>query len=117
MCSWKLHRGTGICLEGLLTDDGRLEVLAIYDKPDPLEGRTSTGRSTAPPRGGWEITIWRSGAVRQLSTVSLTRSPVHAEVRWNLRAPGFWKARRGRSADCARARALFYGGKRLEGQF
>ena len=41
--------GAEVAVEGLLTD-GELTVLAIFDKPDPLDGRFSRKRSTSPRR-------------------------------------------------------------------
>ena len=42
--------GAEVAVEGLLRS-GRLEVLAIFDKPDPLEGPYFEESLYAPPRG------------------------------------------------------------------
>ncbi|WP_343423998.1 hypothetical protein [Candidatus Amarolinea dominans] len=41
--------GVEVALEGLLFD-GQLTVLALFDKPDPLEGRSSRRQSTSRRR-------------------------------------------------------------------
>ena len=81
--------GTEVAFEGLLVD-GALRTLAIFDKPDPLEGpffeetlyvtpsRLSPALRAAVERSAFD-------AVR---AVGLTHGPVHAEFRINER--GVW---------------------------
>lgn len=81
--------GREFALEGIVTR-GQLRVLAIFDKPDPLDGPffeetiyvTPSRESEAAQRMMIEVT---SGAVRALG---LTHGPIHAEVRVNRH--GVW---------------------------
>jgi biotin carboxylase len=81
--------GTEVAVEGLLVD-GRLSVLAVLDKPDPLEGPffeetiyVTPSRLPAGERGAAEDVVWQ--AARALG---LREGPIHAEVRLNER--GAW---------------------------
>jgi biotin carboxylase len=81
--------GREFALEGIVTD-GRLQVLAIFDKPDPLEGPffeetiyLTPSAETAATRQAMEAAA--QDAVRALG---LTYGPVHAEMRINER--GVW---------------------------
>jgi biotin carboxylase len=107
--------GREFALEGLLTD-GRLQVLAIFDKPDPLEGPyfEETIYVTSA-RTGRDFTIGVVGAVQAAVTaVGLTRGPVHAEVRWNGKSAWILEvAARPIGGLCARA-LRFDGGMPLE---
>jgi ATP-grasp domain/L-amino acid ligase C-terminal domain 2/ATP-grasp N-terminal domain len=81
--------GREVALEGLLMG-GRLNVLAIFDKPEPLEGPYFEETIyVTPSRMGEELQqeIRKCGqeAVRALG---LTHGPVHAEFRVNLTANG-----------------------------
>ena len=74
--------GGEVAVEGLLTD-GRLEVLAVFDKPDPLEGPyfeetiyVTPSRLPAPVLG----TIERTCAAAA-TALGLREGPVHAELR------------------------------------
>ncbi len=98
--------GREFALEGILID-GRLRVLALFDKPDPLDGPyfeetiyvTPSREDAATQR---EIVRTTERAVRALG---LTRGPVHAEMRVNTR--GVVDAGSGGAADrrVVRARA------------
>ncbi|HXY00380.1 MAG TPA: ATP-grasp domain-containing protein [Candidatus Limnocylindrales bacterium] len=81
--------GREVAAEGLLTE-GALRILAIFDKPDPLEGPyfeetiyVTPSRLSAAEQPGIEQSFLR--AVRALG---LTHGPVHAEFRLN--AQGIW---------------------------
>jgi D-alanine-D-alanine ligase-like ATP-grasp enzyme len=97
--------GREVAIEGLLTD-GELRVLAIFDKPDPLEGPyfeetiyVTPSRLSAAELG--EIERSAREAVRALG---LTQGPVHAEFRVN--EEGVWPlevAPRPIGGLCARA--------------
>jgi formate-dependent phosphoribosylglycinamide formyltransferase (GAR transformylase) len=97
--------GREVAVEGLLTD-GELRVLAIFDKPDPLEGPyfeetiyVTPSRLSAAVRG--EIERGARDAVR---AIGLTQGPVHAEFRVN--EDGVWPlevAPRPIGGLCARA--------------
>jgi biotin carboxylase len=111
-------RGREVAVEGLLTE-GKLRVLAIFDKPDPLEGPyfeetiyvTPSRLSAAEQR-----TIEKSfeDSVRALG---LTHGPVHGEFRLNEQ--GVWPievAARPIGGLCARAlRFVLDAGKKTIG--
>ncbi|MYI98373.1 MAG: ATP-grasp domain-containing protein [Gemmatimonadetes bacterium] len=74
--------GQEVALEGLL-NGGRLRVLSLFDKPDPLEGpffeETIYVTPSRLPEESQEVV---SDAVQRASTaVGLTEGPVHAELR------------------------------------
>ena len=76
--------GREFALEGLMTR-GELEVLAIFDKPDPLEGPffaetiyVTPSRESAATQGA--IVVAARDAVRALG---LYHGPIHAEMRVN----------------------------------
>ncbi len=80
--------GAEVALEGLL-DRGRLHVLALFDKPDPLEGPffeetiyvTPSRLTDAVQR---EIA---EAASRAIGAIGLGEGPVHAELRINEAGP------------------------------
>lgn len=97
--------GREVAVEGLLTD-GKLRILAIFDKPDPLEGPyfeesiyvTPSRLADAQQR---EIERSAADAVRALG---LSHGPIHAEFRVN--EDGVWPlevAPRPIGGLCARA--------------
>jgi len=76
--------GPEVALEGLL-EAGILRVLAIFDKPDPLEGpffeeTIYVTPSRLPPAVQASVARAASGAARALG---LTEGPVHVEMRVN----------------------------------
>src|SRR5579863_4069015 len=80
--------GTEVALEGVL-DDGQLRVLALFDKPDPLEGpyfeeSIYVTPSRLPEGALEEISACASKCVRALG---LTAGPLHAEFRVNHQGP------------------------------
>ena len=74
--------GTELTLEGLLTR-GRLRVLALFDKPDPLEGPFfEESIYVTPSRLSKEMRHVVVEAVRRAAAaVRLSEGPVHAELR------------------------------------
>lgn len=81
--------GAEVAVEGLLTG-GRLRVLAIFDKPDPLEGpffeeTIYVTPSRLPASAQREIAERTAEAA---AAVGLREGPVHAELRINER--GVW---------------------------
>lgn len=74
--------GDEVAVEGLLRD-GRLEVLAVFDKPDPLDGPAFEETIyVTPSRLGSEGTRAAGAAVAQAArAMGLVEGPVHAEVR------------------------------------
>ena len=78
--------GPEVALEGLLTD-GQLHVLALFDKPDPLEGpffeETIYVAPSRLPRTAQQALA--EAATRAAQAIGLRRGPVHAELRWNDR--------------------------------
>jgi ATP-grasp domain len=74
--------GREVAVEGLLTD-GVLRVLAIFDKPDPLEGPYFEETIYVTPSN---LTESQQLAIQKCAqdsarAIGLTRSPVHAEFR------------------------------------
>jgi biotin carboxylase len=81
--------GIEVALEGLLTA-GRLRTLALFDKPDPLEGpffeeTIYVTPSRLPRDVQQEIAEETARGARALG---LAHGPIHAELRWNER--GAW---------------------------
>jgi biotin carboxylase len=76
--------GREFAIEGLLTD-GRLQVLAIFDKPDPLEGPFFEETIyVTPSRAGRDVECALIAATqRAVTALGLTRGPVHAELRYD----------------------------------
>ena len=97
--------GREVSVEGLLTE-GRLRVLAIFDKPDPLEGpyfeeTIYVTPSRLPQATQHEIARCAADAARALG---LSHGPIHAEFRIN--DDGVWPlevAPRPIGGLCARA--------------
>lgn len=80
--------GEEVAVEGLVWE-GELEVLAIFDKPDPLDGPVFeetiyTTPTRLPPDTVAEIEVLVGRGVRALG---LRHGPVHAEVRVGERGP------------------------------
>jgi biotin carboxylase len=80
--------GFEVALEGLLTD-GRLRVLALFDKPDPLDGpyfeeTIYVAPSRLPPDVQRAVADCAQDAVHALG---LREGPVHAELRVNDSGP------------------------------
>jgi hypothetical protein len=71
--------GHEYALEGIVTD-GRLKVLALFDKPDPLDGPffEETIYVTVPIQEAIVET-----AQRAITALGLTHGPIHAEMRVN----------------------------------
>jgi hypothetical protein len=71
--------GHEYALEGIVTD-GRLQVLALFDKPDPLDGPffEETIYVTVPVRSAIAETTQRA-----ITALGLTHGPIHAEMRVN----------------------------------
>jgi biotin carboxylase len=97
--------GREFALEGLVTG-GRLRMLALFDKPDPLDGPffeetiyTTPSREDPAVQAAIQET-----AQRAIATLGFTDGPVHAEMRVN--ASGVWMleaAARPIGGLCARA--------------
>ena len=101
--------GREVALEGLL-DGGRLTVLALFDKPDPLEGPFFEETIYVTPSR--LPSTWRSRIVdataRAVAALGLTDGPIHAELRLNCQGP--WVIEVGaRSIGGLCARALRFG--------
>ncbi len=102
--------GHEYALEGIVTD-GRLQTLALFDKPDPLDGPffEETIYVTVPVQPAIAET-----AQRAVTALGLTHGPVHAEMRVN--DSGVWMlevAARPIGGLCSRV-LRFFGGKSLE---
>src|SRR5580704_11541151 len=97
--------GREVAVEGLLTD-GQLRVLAIFDKPDPLEGPyfEETIYVTPSRLAEVELVEIERCSVEAMRGLGLTQGPVHAEFRINEQ--GVWPlevAPRPIGGLCARA--------------
>jgi predicted ATP-grasp superfamily ATP-dependent carboligase len=97
--------GREVAVEGLLTD-GVLRVLAIFDKPDVLEGPyfEETIYVTPSRLAEGELCAVEHCAVEAVRALGLTQGPVHAEFRLNEQ--GVWPlevAPRPIGGLCARA--------------
>jgi len=105
--------GREVALEGLV-EDGALRVLAIFDKPDPLEGpyfeeTIYVTPSRLAPRAQ---TLVQECAGRAVKALGLTRGPIHAEFRVNAR--GAWVLEvQPRPIGGLCARALRFGTKKI----
>lgn len=80
--------GREVAVEGLISA-GRLRVLAMFDKPDPLEGPYFEETIYVTPsrlHAGAQETI-RHCAERSIAALGLTDGPIHAEFRWNESGP------------------------------
>ena len=80
--------GAEVALEGLL-ERGRLRVLALFDKPDPLEGPFfDETLYVTPSRLPGPVQDALAGAAEwAAASLGLREGPVHAELRWNDRGP------------------------------
>jgi biotin carboxylase len=80
--------GSEVAIEGLL-DDGRLRVLAIFDKPDPLEGPYFEETIyVTPSRLPAKVQrVLEECAARSVAALGLTTGSVHAEFRVNEEGP------------------------------
>lgn len=78
--------GREIAIEAVLTD-GALHVLAIFDKPDPLEGPffEETIYVTPADLSGVERRCLLRSLEEALTAIGLTNGPIHAECRVNDR--------------------------------
>ena len=79
--------------------------LALFDKPDPLDGPyfeetiyVTPSRLPGSTPGRHPSTRWRGSVAGRAHD-----RPVHAEMRVNDEASGFWRSRRAPSAACAGA--------------
>ena len=74
--------GPEVAVEGLLSD-GRLEVLAVFDKPDPLDGPFFEETIYVTPSRQTAATLadLQSVTERACAALGLRHGPIHAEVR------------------------------------
>jgi biotin carboxylase len=95
--------GAEVALEGLLRD-GQLEVLAIFDKPDPLDGPyfEETIYVTPSRLPAAALDLVAGASERAARAIGLTEGPVHAEVRVHDAALG---PRDDRSPEIGRGRS------------
>jgi biotin carboxylase len=105
--------GTEVAVEGLLTR-GRLRILTIFDKPDPLEGpyfeETIYVTPSRMPEEMWDrVADCAAATVRALG---LEHGPVHAEFRVNEQGPWVLEAAP-RPIGGLCSRALRFGSKRI----
>jgi biotin carboxylase len=74
--------GPEVAVEGLLSN-GRLEVLAVFDKPDPLDGPFFEETIYVTPSGlaAPALTGIQTATERATSALGLRHGPIHAEIR------------------------------------
>ena len=80
--------GREVALEGIL-DGGRLTVLALFDKPDPLDGPFFEETIYVTPSRlseSWQSRV-RDATVQAVAALGLEDGPIHAELRLNDRGP------------------------------
>jgi len=77
--------GDEVALEGML-DDGDLTVLALFDKPDPLEGPFFEETIYVTP-SRLSADVQESIAQCAAAALGLRNGPIHAELRVNERGP------------------------------
>jgi len=80
--------GYEVALEGLVVDR-RLHVLALFDKPDPLDGPFFEETIYVTPSSvpaGLQSAI-KECAERAVRALAITDGPIHAELRYNERGP------------------------------
>ncbi len=80
--------GAEFALEGLL-DRGRLRTIALFDKPDPLDGPffEETIYVTPSRANAGILTQIETAVTRAAQSLGLQHGPVHAEVRFNSKGP------------------------------
>jgi len=105
--------GREVAIEGLLAD-GKFRALAIFDKPDPLEGpyfeETIYVTPSRLPESEQRALI--DCAARSIAALGLVNGPVHAEFRINERGPWIIEiAPRPIGGLCARA--LRFGSEKI----
>ena len=107
--------GPEIAIEGLL-DDGELMVLAVFDKPDPLDGPYFTETLYVTPSRhdpavvGAAIAVTRSA----VAALGLRDGPVHAELRLTAEGPVFLElAARSIGGHCSSALVIISGGREM----
>ena len=108
--------GTEYALEGLLVD-GRLQVLAIFDKPDPLEGPyfEETIYVTPARLDGARRDAIAEAAEAAAAAIGLTDGPTHIDLRVDGRGTVYVLEADARSIGGYCGRSLrFAGGMRLE---
>ena len=102
--------GPEVAVEGLLTD-GNLEVLALFDKPDPLEGPYFeetiyvTPSRLRPDRQNEIVDV----TTRAAAALGLRHGPVHAELRLPREEPPSMIEIAGRSIGGLCSRTLRFG--------
>jgi biotin carboxylase len=76
--------GPEVAVEGLLTD-GELSVLAVFDKPDPLDGPAfeETIYVTPSRLSDADLAAVKVAAASACRALGLVQGPVHAEIRVN----------------------------------
>ena len=104
--------GKEYALEGVLTD-GRLRTLAVFEKPDPLDGPFFEETIyITPPRAPQSALV--AATEQAIRALGLTRGPVHAELRCDGREAWVLEvAARPIGGLCAKA-LRFRGGMTLE---
>jgi biotin carboxylase len=109
--------GREVAVEGLLgglLDGGRLRILAVFDKPDPLEGPFFEESIYVTPSrlAESEQAALADCAARTVQALGLVHGPVHAEFRINDEGPWILEAAP-RPIGGLCSRALRFGAERM----
>jgi len=109
--------GVEVALEGML-DGGELTVLALFDKPDPLDGpffeETIYTTPSRLPQGVQEAIARCAG--QAAAAIGLVTGPIHAELRVNEQGPWMLEiAGRSIGGLCGRTLRFDYGGASRSG--
>ena len=107
--------GSEFALEGLL-DRGRLKMVALFDKPDPLEGPFFEETIyVTPSQMNTGIQTQIAMAVdRAAQSLGLYHGPIHAEVRFNSKGPYVLEvAARPIGGLCAKTLRFEHAGRRI----
>ena len=107
--------GTEFALEGVL-DHGRLKPIALFDKPDPLEGPffEETIYVTPSQANPGIQTQVEMAVTRAAQSLGLYHGPIHAEVRFNSKGPYVLEvAARPIGGLCAKTLRFEHSGRRI----
>lgn len=107
--------GSEFALEGVL-DHGQLQTIAIFDKPDPLEGPFFEETVYVTPsqvNTGIQTQIGMA-VTRAVQVLGLHHGPIHAEVRFNSKGPYVLEvAARPIGGLCAKTLRFEHAGRRI----
>lgn len=86
--------GPEVAVEGLLRD-GALEILAVFDKPDPLDGPFFEETIYVTPSRSGRVPEIEAALRAAVAALGLREGPIHAELRLPAHAPVVLGSRKG----------------------